>query len=91
MCMPKTIPDSPMRIARKKANLSQEDLAELVGLDQPQISRIEKEGFISTTRLGHLCKVVGHGLTLESVCFPFGLPKLPKKMRRNKNKAGATR
>lgn len=76
-----------MRIARKKANLSQGNLAKLVGLEQPQISRIEKEGVTSVVRIGHLCKVVGNGLTMESVCFPDGLPKLPKKMRRKKVKA----
>jgi transcriptional regulator with XRE-family HTH domain len=67
-----------MRTAREKKGYHQKELAKMVGLRQPQISRLERFGMPSARKVAKIAEVLGNGLTLENICFPRGLRKKRK-------------
>ena len=61
--------------ARQAAGLTQEQMAERIGVSQAQVSRIEKEGYdaYTLTTLRRYVKALGEGFILEvTIHYPSG-------------------
>lgn len=61
---------SPMRIAREKRGITQEQLANLVGVTTPQISRIEASGVPIIKTAASIVHHLGNMVSLDEVCRP---------------------
>ena len=66
-----------LKILRKSQNLTQEKLAEKIGINLRQLARIEAgESFVTADTLFNICKVLGIS---PNVLFEFEIQELEKK------------
>lgn len=76
-----------LRFARKRCNLNQEELAEISGVGQPVISKLERGAIQKTTSIGALARALDcHPTWLETGIDAEGeidgqLPKLPNRAK----------